>query len=277
MKLRLWVLLAVWAGMGTNARSQPDDSVRVVGWLTEAMRLPADSCLTLFFARKLEGVPYKAGTLDASPREQLVARTDSLDCMTFVETVVALSRCARVKAHTFGAFKEQLRLVRYRHGVMGGYASRLHYVSDWIADNTRKGVLQERTRSFPFARQRVLSLGFMSAHAGRYPVLAHRPQVLRQLLAVEQRWKNYAMPYIPTSKVGDPSVLSAIREGDILVITTSIEGLDATHMGFAIRQGGVLKLLHASSRRGCVTLSRPLPSYLKEIRNTGIRVISLLP
>lgn len=69
---------------------QANDSIRVEKWLNEAITLPKDSCHTLYFAKQMLGVPYVAGTLDGNPSEELVVRTDALDCTTFVETVLAV-------------------------------------------------------------------------------------------------------------------------------------------------------------------------------------------
>lgn len=47
---------------------------------------------------------------------------------------------------SFERFLEELREIRYRDGRFDGYASRLHYFSEWIRDNQEKGVVQDITR-----------------------------------------------------------------------------------------------------------------------------------
>jgi len=40
------------------------------------------------------GAPYQTGTLEMPGREKLVVNLHAFDCTTFVETVLALARCA---------------------------------------------------------------------------------------------------------------------------------------------------------------------------------------
>ncbi|KAA6304419.1 hypothetical protein EZS27_043932, partial [termite gut metagenome] len=66
--------------------------------------------------------------------------------MTFVEYVLAMSLGPPQKKDIEGVeFRKYLRQIRYRDGRMEGYTSRLHYVSDWINDNIRKGLIEDVT------------------------------------------------------------------------------------------------------------------------------------
>ena len=86
-----------------------------------------------------------------------------MDCTTFVETVLALALADKDKERNFGSFKKALQHIRYRGGVLNGYPSRLHYFSEWIKDNERKGIVKERTDEFSTLQQE-LHLNFMSTH-----------------------------------------------------------------------------------------------------------------
>jgi hypothetical protein len=71
-----------------------------------------------------------------------------------------------------------------------------------------------------------------------------------------------------------------IEQGDVLLITTNIKGLDTSHLGFAYKKGGVVYLMHASSSAKKVVISsQPLKEYMAGIRSqTGImvgRVVSM--
>ena len=120
---------------------QASDSIRVERWLKEALTLPRDSCRTLHFARQMLGVPYVAGTLDGNGTEKLIVRTDALDCTTFVETVLALCIADKREERDFEGFKKALTQIRFRVGILIGYASRLHYFSDWIRNNEQMGFI----------------------------------------------------------------------------------------------------------------------------------------
>ena len=68
-----------------------------------------------------------------------------------------------------------------------------------------------------------------------------------------------------------------IQEGDIIAITSNVEGLDFNHEGFAIRQNGRLHLLHASyEQKRVVISSEPLVNYLNRInKHSGVSVLRL--
>lgn len=271
---RILALLAPLCFQNALARGVAD-SLCVESLLCQAAMLPADKNKVLFFAHSLEGKPYQAGTLDTGSREELVVRLDCFDCVTFVETVLALVQCNRLGQLNFSDFCKSLQTIRYRDGIIDSYASRLHYFSDWIWDNTRKHLVYERTGELS-KKVRKLSLNFMTRHASLYPAFTDS-SCLDSMCMVESRWQNYAMPYIEKDRLNDLSSELDIRNGDILALTTSKEGLDVVHVGFAYWVGEKLHLFHASSLQGKVLVDPiPLFDYLeKKPYHTGVRVISL--
>ena len=70
----------------------PDDSIKVVSLLKKAATQKNIGNKMLYFARQLAGVPYVGKTLEKNKQEQLVVNLRQLDCTTFVETVLALTR-----------------------------------------------------------------------------------------------------------------------------------------------------------------------------------------
>lgn len=277
-KLFLGILAGVWAMMSCATSASGNDSIKVEHLLCEAFRLPADSCRTLFFARRLMGISYVANTLDEKDDETLVVHLDKADCTTFVETVLALTLAEKEKKVDFGSFKEALQRIRYRGGQRDGYLSRLHYFSDWIEDNERKGIVYERTKSLCFAQPLVLNLNFMSTHPDSYRQLSASPALIAKMVDIERKWVNVSVYYLPKSKLNAIRRELGIENGDILAITTNIKGLDVVHTGFAYWVGEKLHLLHASSTLKRVVLdSQPLYDYSKNKRaHTGVRVISVV-
>jgi hypothetical protein len=91
------------------------------------------------------GAPYVAGTLETKRAEHLVVNLREHDCVTFVENVIALVWHVKSREKSFEAFKRLLRKIRYRKGRLQGYSSRLHYFSDWIHDNQKKGIVRDVT------------------------------------------------------------------------------------------------------------------------------------
>ena len=67
------------------------------------------------------GTPYVANTLEEHGAEHLVINLHGLDCVTFVENTLALSRCVKLNRHTREEFEKQLQRIRYRDGQIDGY------------------------------------------------------------------------------------------------------------------------------------------------------------
>lgn len=274
----LWTLIASLWMLPFIASASSNDSIKVERLLQEAIRLPADSSRTLFFAQKMMGIPYVANTLDVKDEETLIVHLDKVDCTTFVETVLALSLTEKKGKIDFGSFKQALQYVRYREGRLDGYASRLHYFSDWIKDNEKKGIVRERTREIRISISQVLQLDFMSTHRDSYRQLRNNLLLTTQIAEIEKAWKNVSVSYIPKACLNASSEELEIKNGDILAITTNIEGLDVVHTGFAIWMGGKLHLLHASSAMKKVILDpQSLFDYSKNKKaHTGVRVVSFI-
>lgn len=220
--------------------------------------------------------PYGAGTLDRDSVETLTVNLDSLDCTTFVETVLALAYTAREYRQSWRDFTYNLARLRYRGGEENGYGSRLHYVSEWIVDNVARGNLREVTADIPGVRYAVKSLDYMSRHADAYPALANESN-LQAIRNVESGYANHRFPYIKASAVKTKTLAPVVRDGDVVIFTTSIHGLDATHMGIIkLRDDGTSLLLHASSKAGKVLVDPlTLPEYVARQRPEGIRIVRL--
>lgn len=235
--------------------------------------LKSDADRIMFFARSMIGIPYCGGTLDVNENESLVVRTDSVDCTTYVETVLAMYLASKIEHGGYDDFKKALTKIRYRDGVIKGYSSRLHYFSDWVADNEKKGILYEVTSRSNHS-QRHFSINYMTKHPLLYRHLKGDSLSVSEMLLIEEKWRNYDMPYIPKDNLKTYNNID-ICNGDILALTTNIDGLDVLHLGFAIWVDGNIHLLHASSLYGRVVIDRmSLYEYLKDRKkHTGVRVI----
>lgn len=276
--MRRIILLGIILFSVCSVQANEQDSIKVEKWLKEAISLPQDSCRTLHFAKQMLGVPYVAGTLDGNEEEQLVIRTDALDCTTFVETVLALCVADKREEQSFAGFKKALTDVRYRDGVLDGYASRLHYFSDWISNNERMGFVKECTSETSCSQPKELWLNFMTTHVDSYLPMKKDSSLISRMDAIEKAWQGVEISFIPKNKLHlSPDDLK-IENGDILTITTNIKGLDVVHVGFAFWKSGQLYLLHASSVAKKV-IEDPLSLYdysWNKKAHTGVRVIRLV-
>ncbi len=225
-------------------------------------------------SKKFIDTPYKAHTLEGD-EERLRVNLDELDCTTFVETVMTLAYTAGEKRTSWHDFIYNLERLRYRGGTLNGYASRLHYFSDWVVDNVHRGNFKEVTNTFPGHEWIIKTLDFMSSNPDLYPALKDNDE-LQRVKGYEIGYRNHRYPYIRSSKINKKEIKSALRDGDIVALVTKTDGLDVSHMGIIAMIDNEPHLLHASSKMGKVTIDKlTLSEYLIKNRLTGIRVIRL--
>lgn len=227
-------------------------------------------------AKRYLGTPYVASTLEMEGEERLVINEDSLDCTTFVELTVAHWLDMKSDSLTFA---QQVQHLRYRDGMVNGYLSRLHYFTDWVAENAHRDIWHELTpqSNMSLWQTDTLTLSFMSEHPQSYPYLKGNTWAVDSMKDIEQRYACYPIHYIDKKNLNLPPEELPIQDGDILALVTTIKGLDVTHLGFAVWRGKTLHLMHASMKHKQVVIDeQPLYDYLKN-RNScpGIRVVRL--
>jgi hypothetical protein len=212
--------------------------------------------------------PYKAETLENPGKEKLIVNVSCFDCTTFVETVLALARCAAAGKISRQELRNNLKSIRYRQEKIDGYSSRLHYFTDWLRDNENKNILTDLSRNLGGAPQRK-KINFMTTHREAYAALKNEAQ-LAKMSAVEKNLSRKIFHIIEKDKFSEQK--TKIQNGDVIAFATNQEGLDVAHVGFALWQGKSLRLLHASSNEGAVVISeKTLVSYLKSSKKfTGI-------
>lgn len=216
------------------------------------------------------GAPYAAGTLEGDREERLVVNLRAFDCVTFVEAALALAIVIGQGLKDFSAFLARLERIRYRNGRCVGFASRLHYFTDWLNDAGRKGILRDITASLGgLAYEKTLNA--LSSNRERFPALADRRE-LRRLRLVEGICSRRRLHFLPKAAVRGSE--GRLAEGDIIAVTTEVPGMDVSHVGIAVPVGDRIHLLHASSLAGRVLLSEePLAAYLERKKDrTGIIV-----
>lgn len=277
--MRRFLTLTVTAlacGLGTPGLARPisaDDArlAPITAGLKAHATMPG---LVARVGERFLGAPYIAGLLDVDgtpAQDVLTSRLAAFDCVTFVETSVAIARAIAAGNATYAGFRDQLEHLRYRDGVRKGYASRLHYFSEWIADNDRRGLVQDLTPSLGGVLDG-RTIDFMSTHRKAYKKLAD-PQAFKQIEAVEAALKHQKRYMIPKDRV--QAVLPLLETGDVVAITTNIQGLDVVHTGLIYREkDGSVHLLHAPEPGSAVQISqKPLTEYLQGYKaHTGIMI-----
>ena len=196
--------------------------------------------------------PYKAATLEHDGPETLIINMREFDCTTFIENVIALSQNINNQKFSFREYCDQLKTIRYRGGIIDRYPSRLHYFSDWLYDNDKKGlveVMDISNHSVPLTGK----INFMSTHTDSYNKLERNPDIINEIKTQEAAINERNINYIPQEKIN--LATSGIKSGDLIAITTEIDGLDIMHTGFSIKINGELHLIHASSESETVIIS----------------------
>jgi hypothetical protein len=221
----------------------------------------------------LRQTPYVASTLELyDDREVCSVDFRGLDCVTFFELALAFARMLTHGEPTPEALLAEVTFLRYRGGQLSDYASRLHYLSDWFADNQAKRVVRLLTQELPGAERFTRRVHFMSTHPGAYRQLKASPEQLAKITLREAEINARTTYYVPKDKVATAQRL--LTTGDIVGITTTLEGLDCAHSGLCYRDdAGVPRLLHASTTRNAVVLDEDVATYVASVRtHSGIMV-----
>jgi cell wall-associated NlpC family hydrolase len=209
--------------------------------IKEARRLPSVAERMRLISAKFIGAPYFVGPLvgSASEPEEFVATLAGFDCVTYQETVLALAW-----ANDVDEFLNLLRRLRYKNGEVS-YAGRLHYSTDWVKANVKRGFLRDLTRGAD-TLARTKTVDFLKDFKPR---------------AVTFR-------YFPKRKLG--KVSRRFQDGDLIFFASTRQGLDTFHVGLLFRDGGRLLMRHAARSRGGVVeqelaefvQANPMPGFI---------------
>lgn len=219
------------------------------------------------------GTDYVANTLEVGEEERLVINLTGLDCYIFLETSLVFARCIKEGKITFEDYQYELTNIRYRDGKLNEYPSRLHYFSDWIYDMNKRGIGKDITKEIggiPYSEK----INFMSTHVNSYRQLKDNPKFVDEIAGLEKEISARKYFYIPQEDIAKAE--DKIQSGDIIGITTNVEGLDIAHTGIAIRMDdGRIHFLHAPIVGKKVQITeKPLADYIKgNKKQTGIMVL----
>ena len=260
-----------------NTEYTATDSIAICTMLAEAKKQPAETNWMMYFASSFLDKPYKSHTLDQNSEERLVVNTREVDCTTFIEQICALSHCMLRNETDFSAFCKHLRNIRYADGEID-YCKRNHYFTLWIKNNCNNGYITPvmLPSEKGFRAQKTLNINYMSTHTESYAMLRNNSQRIARIKEMEGSLSGSVVTYIPKHSLHNHSLLKEyISDGDIIVIMTSIKGLDTSHIGLACWRNGKLYMLHASSRHKRVLIEpEPLHTYMtKQPKQTGIMVV----
>jgi len=252
--------------------------------VTQKWHLLPINDLIINVALEFVGIPYVAGTLDANYNaenniinenniisENTIINFAGLDCVTFFENSLCLARCIRKQMYNFDDLINEVTFTRYRNGVISDYSSRLHYTSDWIFDNVKKGVIQDITKNIG-GEEYKFEVSYMTKNPQHYKALNQKNSdlLIHKIKEIEANINKQTFYVIPTSKI--PQIAKNINNGDIIAIAISTVGLDYGHIGLSFDN----KFMHASMKSKKVIIDKSIENYINTVtknRNIGISVL----
>lgn len=283
MKRIAFILLAALCCLQARAADQDSINREIYGRVASAMAGKeglSTGELTVQIALSMLGTPYVGGTLEGET-EELRIFLDKTDCILFVESCICLALTFKGLAivqdgepapavPSYELYCANVRNMRYRGGVVDGYASRIHYTSEWIRQAEKNGILKEYTAEIGNPKEQHFS--FMTSHVDLYPRLKESPAQTELVREAEKRLEA-AGPYhyVPQTVLNDPLKANRIHCGDIIFIMSGAEGLDIAHVAIAYEKDGAMHFIHASSKEKKVIVE---PRTLAAYATRGIRVAS---
>ena len=219
-------------------------------------------------AREMVGAPYTNYTLEVDDRiESPVVNMDGMDCWTYYENALAISRLLAFKP---GPYKPQdmlhmVELERYRDGrCNGNYLSRMHHLEEVFHDNQRRGYATNITSRIPGAVRLTREIKEMTVQWKSYRYLKNNPSLVEPMGRIEAQVSKLPVYHVPKNKVYDAE--KYLQNGDVCAITSTWKGGYTSHVGLIIRLKGRAYFTHATSDRdkGRMTIiDRPITDYLK--------------
>jgi Protein of unknown function (DUF1460) len=257
------VVLALAAALVLSAGPLPG---RVAALLTAAGDSPAGGPRAAAATAPLLGTRYRLGPLgegrglDPDPRFRL----DAFDCVTFVETALALGA---------GSSEEEVRraLDDIRYGRTVDIADRDHEVlSQWIPRNVEKGWIRPISREL--AGDAAVEAATVYDRA-RWAQLDRRGHRLDGVPAPRLPVGRFATELVPTASLG--AVESRLPDGAV-VWAVRAERIDQvsriTHGGLVVVKQGRRWIRHASASPSLMrVVEEPLAEFVKHQRRASSR------
>jgi len=216
------------------------------------------------------GTPYVVASLENGLEEKMVINLRELDCTTFAENCLALARTVKAGKTDFESFVSELVRIRYRDGIRNQYPSRLHYFVEWISNNQDKRIIDGTPNQNGVKSIKVIN--YMSTHPASYPVLKEHPELIPAIAEQEKALTKTGFMFFPKNDV--PNLYKYLQHGDIIALTSSIDGVDVNHVGIILKKGNEFYLLHAPLSGKMVLVSDgPITDFIKpNSKNNGIMI-----
>jgi Protein of unknown function (DUF1460) len=187
--------------------------------------------------------PYIAAPLRGGPGlpETLSANLDGFDCVTYIETVLALAL-----SNSTEEFADVLRNIRYEGGEVD-WLRRNHYMTGWVEKNEASGIVTNITEGAGTKKKtRLLN-------------------VVPGLEPAEVSFRCFPKNSLARAR-------GLMRTGDLILFASTKKELDVFHTGVLVVNGDEVSLRHATRAAGKV-IEEPLTRFLKNNGMSGFILI----
>jgi len=137
----------------------------------------------------------------------------------------------------------------------------------------KRGIVKDITKEIGGIRYKK-EINFMSSNPKSYKQLRETPALVKRIKKIENEINGREYYYIPEGNLAE--LECNINDGDLISITTTIKGLDVSHVGIAVRNDdGRIHLLHSPNVGYKIQITeKPLADYLEgNKKQTGIIVV----
>lgn len=265
------------AAQGVAQGNISQESVQKYGELSKVLKANQQKSvpeLMIIVAKQMLGTEYVAGTLEKVP-EQLVVSLTQTDCILFVESCLAMALNAKKGIFHPDSLCATIQSLRYRDGKVDGYASRIHYTSEWIRQGEDRGIFREITDVLSGDNLSGQRFSYMSEHSDAYRQLKGNPAEVARIAQMEASLNQHT-DYFVIPKEAVSKMEHLLKDGDILGFNSTVKGLDIAHVALVYhKENGQVGFIHASQADGKVVIDeKSIADYVNSRKsNNGIRIV----
>ena len=192
-------------------------------------------------------------TLDKYYRQDSLAKLrinlDEVTPLTFVNNVIALAKASEKSGNPdWRNYAVELENISCRRGENDGFASIMFHGADWIADNIFRGNIKEMTENYPSSViVRTKSLDDLTRNRSQYAALSDS-STFEKVRMTEMGYRNHRIPTLKKEAIQKKEILDDLKDGDIIILVPSGDGVDIYDMGFIAMRDDGPHLIHLSPR-----------------------------
>ncbi len=227
---------------------------------------------------RFEGVKYGSGAKGCSA-DQLLINTASFDCVTFIENFLAMAFTTyelrnnpfAFEDEIFKTFSKYLMIIRYyENQPTESWENRINYYTEQLFKLTDLGLLIHIGENSG-AKLYTKKINYISSNKYKFPGIKN----WKKLKQTEKKLTERPKFYFPLDEI-EKCYKPIAQEGDIVALTTTIDGLEVSHTGIITLKNGRLFFSHASQKHKKLIMEEDFLEYL-DTRSTITGIMIFRP